>query len=471
MKLEKVRRFIIKNHLFREGGKVIVAVSGGPDSLCLLHMLQGLSSELKIQLVVAHLNHCLRPEARQEAVGVEKIASAYALPFETRAVDIRSYKKEHGLSEEEAGRRARYRFLFEMASKYDASTVTLGHHLDDQAETVLLNILRGSGVDGLAGILPKRVRGGINLVRPLLCLRRAEIEAYCRENNLQPFTDSSNLETDYTRNKLRLELIPHLENNYNPRIRETLFGLASLASSDRHFLNFLAKKKLAGIARISGEEMHIDRRRLLLLPPALRGRILRLALRKFISVKKIGRMHIEQLLDLACSGRTGKQLTLPGGIRAYCSYNCLVIMPFMRQVEKKPGQISLRVPGTTRIAGNMAIRARIVQIAGLDWPPPAYRACLDYEKLPVTSLDVRLRRPGDRFFPQGSPGSKKLKAFLIDQKIPSYRRDTLPLVTSGDEIIWVAGIRIAHPYRVSDQTKMVLVLELILLRPLVNEVK
>lgn len=465
MQLEKVRRFIIRNQLFSEGEAVVVAVSGGPDSLCLLHMLQRLSSELKLRLVVAHLNHCLRPEALQEAEGVEKISSAWSLPFETKSVDIRSYKKEHGLSEEEAGRRARYRFLFDIAGRYGASTIALGHHLDDQAETVLLNVLRGSGVDGLAGILPKRSRNRINLVRPLLCLRRSEIEDYCRKNSLQPYTDSSNLETDYTRNKLRLELIPHLEERYNPRIREALFGLAALAAADRLFLTCLAQKKLSYLARISSKEIQLNRQKLLLLPSALRGRVLRLALQRYAPAKRISRIHIEQLLDLAENGRTGKQLNLPGGIRACNSYDRLVLIPAFHPGEEKLKPVSLRIPGTTVLPGGTAIGAHIAHLSELDWPPPSYRACLDYNKLSGCSLSVRLRRPGDRFYPQGAPGSKKLKAFLIDQKIPLYRREFLPLVTSGDEIIWIAGIRIAHPYRVTEQTKEVLVLDYKMLKP------
>lgn len=436
-----------------------MAVSGGPDSLCLLHLLKTLAPELKLRLVVAHLNHCLRPEAFRESTGVAEIAASWSLPFETKAVDIRSYKKEYRLSEEEAGRRARYSFLFDTARKYKASVIALGHHLDDQAETVLLNVLRGSSVDGLAGILPKRIRAGLKLVRPLLCLRRIEIEKYCSKYNLHPYTDSSNLETDYTRNKLRLELIPYLEKKYNPKIRETLISLASLAAADRQFLNYLARKQLTKIAGISNKDLCIGLRQLRLMPLALRGRILRLALRRFIPLKKIKRVHIDQLVDLAEQGRPGRQAVLPGGIRVYHAYDHLVIKPLQGIIKMNFLQVTLNVPGTTVIGRDSAINARIVLPSELNWPPPANRAYLDYGKLSSSSLTVRMRRPGDRFYPQGAPGSKKLKSFLIDRKIPSYRRETLPLVTCGDEIIWVVGLRIAHPFRVTGHTGQVLMLD------------
>ncbi len=471
VQLEKVRDFIKKNGLFIEGDTVIVAVSGGPDSLCLLHLLKELSPEFKLNLFVAHLNHCLRPEALQEADGVRKISSAWSLPFETRAVDIRSYKEELGISEEEAGRRARYDFLFETAQKYGASKVALGHHLDDQAETTLLNVIRGTGVDGLAGMLPKRSRDKVQLVRPLLCLRRSEIESYCLENNLKPFTDSSNLETNYTRNRLRLELIPQLQEQYNPRIREALFRLASLAADDRLFLQSLARKNYFSLARFVNRETILDKHALLALPSALRGRVLRLALQKYISAKEISNLHIRQLLDLAEYGETGRQVTLPGELSAFYSYNRVIIKPVSGHRQKKLSPVVLQIPGKAVLPGGYTISARIIDVSELSWPPPAYRAFLDLDKISSNSLSIRPRRPGDRFYPQGAPGSKKLKSFLIDQKVPFHRRENLPLVTVGEDIIWVVGMRVADPCRVTEQTKQALVLEYKVLKRPVKKAK
>lgn len=454
-----MKNFIKKNDLLIEGDTVIVAVSGGPDSLCLLHLLKRLSSEYMLNLVVAHLNHCLRPEAVQEADGVGKIAAALSLPFEVRAVDIRNYKKKHAISEEAAGREARYGFLFETARKYKASRIALGHHLDDQAETVLLNVIRGTGVDGLAGMLPRRARGDIYLIRPLLCLRRSEIESYCDDNNLQPFTDSSNLETNYTRNRLRLELIPQLQVQYNPRIREALFRLGSLAAGDRIFLQNLARKKYYSLARFINHETILDRQALLNLPPALQGRVLRHALRKHVSVKEISSLHIGQLFDLAENGRAGSQLTLPGKLSAYFSYKHLVIRTAPDPKRKELRPVVLHIPGTVLLPEGHKISACITDVSELSWPPPAYRAYLDLDKIPSSSLIVRSRMPGDRFHPQGASGAKKLKDFLIDRKVPFYRRESLPLVTAEENIIWVAGIRINELYRVTGQTKQALVLE------------
>lgn len=459
MQLGKVSSFIKKHRLFNKGDTVVVAVSGGPDSSCLLHLLCRLRDELCLKLIVAHLNHGLRPEAGHEALGVEKIAKSRSIPFEVKAVEIRSYRKELGLSEEEAGRRARYDFLFEVARKYGASRIALGHHLDDQAETVLLNLIRGTGVDGLAGMLPRRKRGRFQLVRPLLCLRRREIDTYCRENKLLTFTDSSNLETDYTRNRLRLELIPHLEQRYNPRISEALYNLASLAADDRRFLQAMARKKHLELSTFCRGKTVVKRPGLMALPAALKGRVLRHALKRFVSAKKISRLHIEQLLTLAEKGRTGSYLTLPGGAEAYCSYNNLVLNVRSGKPAKPFTAVTLKVPGKTYLPGGFAITARVADAHELPWPPHSCRAYLDYDEIPAGALKVRPRWRGARFYPQGSPGSKKLKDFLIDQKIAAERRDTLPLVTAGEMILWVVGVRIAHPYRVTGQTGKVLVLE------------
>lgn len=456
---EKVKRFINDQRLLAAADKVVVAVSGGPDSLCLLHILYQLSLEKNLALIVAHMNHCLRPEAREEADGVAKIASAWGLQYEERAVNIRKLKQIYRISEEDAGRRARYLFLYQVAKKYEAGAIALGHHLDDQAETVLLNIIRGTGVDGLAGMLPKRTGKKINIIRPLLCLRRVETESYCRENNLESFTDSSNLETEYTRNKVRLQLIPQLEKDYNPKIKEALFNLAKLAAADRYYLQGLALRYFERIARSNNNETRIALGPLLQLPQALQGRLLKVALQRHLPSRKFGRKQIELLLELCRAGRAGGMITLPGAIRANCVAGNLVLdcNPVAGLAITDP--IPLKIPGRTFLPDKAVITAHVTGKENLLWPPPKYRACLDYEKLAASQLQIRTRLPGDRFYPQGAPGSKKLKDFLIDQKTPLYRRDNIPLVTCGNEIVWVAGLRIAHPYRVTDKTTQVLCLE------------
>lgn len=456
---ERVKKIIRDNKLLTSGDKVIVAVSGGPDSLCLLHFLYQLSQQFALELVVAHLNHCLRPEAQQEADGVKEIASGWSLPFEVKAVDIHNLKKKLKLSEEEAGRRARYRFLFQVAKKYSATVIALGHHFDDQAETILLNIIRGCGVDGLAGMQPGKSRAEIKLIRPLLCLKRSEIESYCQRHGLHPFTDSSNLETDYTRNKLRLELIPHLESNYNPQVKEALVNLASLAAADRNYLKAMARHYYTKLARHTGTQTSIELEDLLKIPLALRGRVLRIALRKHLAATEFGKKQIDQLLGIIKSGRPGSVINLPGGIRAYRQQDKLVLTALHFTEPLRMDPLALNIPGKTRLPGNASINAFIVNKEDLTWPPPKYKACLDYGKLADRKLAVRTRLPGDQFFPQGAPGRKKLKDFLIDQKAPAYIRDSLPLVVSNGEIIWVAGLRIAHPYRLTETTIRVLCLD------------
>lgn len=459
MQRGKVKRFIKENSLLTEGDKVVLAVSGGPDSLCLLYLLHSLASELKISLVVAHLNHGLRPEGPFEAEGVAKIAAALSLPFELLEVDIPGYKKAYGLSEEVAGRQARYRFLFDVAARYGATKIALGHHLDDQAETVLLNVLRGTGVDGLAGILPLRTQAGVQIIRPLLCLRRSEIDAYCHDHGLQPYTDSSNLETNYKRNKLRHQLIPYLEERYNPRVKEALFGLAALAAADRAYLQKMARRSYFKLAKIGHKETIIGQTQLLLLPVALQGRVLRLALHRYLGNKQVGRKHIQELLSFIKGARTGQQL-LPGGAAAYLAYDQLILGRKIKRNQTGFEAIKLQVPGKVIVPGRVIITSRLIDKNDLTaWPPSRFQAYLDYDSLPPGPLLVCPRLAGIRFHPQGAAGSKKLKEFLIDQKVPAHQRDRVPLVMADEKIIWVAGLRIADLYKVTEETKRVLLLE------------
>lgn len=458
MQLERIKSFIRTNNLFSKGETVVVAVSGGPDSLCLLHLLKSISSELELKLVVAHLNHALRPEASQEENAVKELALSWSLPFESKTVDIRKNKKVLSISEEEAGRRARYNFLFSTARKYTASRIALGHHLGDQAETVLFNIIRGTGVDGLAGMLPLYNRGKVKLVRPLLCLKRSEIEEYCREHDLQPFTDSSNLETNYTRNKIRIKLIPQLEKEYNPKVREALANLAFLAAEDREYLQGLARQKLMSVARLGRNTVVINRIAFVDLPPALQGRVLRIALQDYLTSGQISRAHISQLIKLAEGWGSGGPLNLPAKIQAYRIYNRLLLT--RRSVKRSTDleSILLKIPGKTDLPDGRYIDAVIKNTDELKWPPLLTQAYIDCNSIPSGSVTVCSRWPGARFQPQGSPGSKKLKKIFIDHKVPLHRRRSMPLVAVGEEIIWVVGLRVGEPYRVTEQTKQVLVL-------------
>ncbi|MBW6462689.1 MAG: tRNA lysidine(34) synthetase TilS [Firmicutes bacterium] len=455
----KVNSFVKEFGLLSDNETIVLAVSGGPDSLCLLYMFNNLAVEYNLKLVVAHLNHCLRPEGLQEASAVEKIANSFNLPCEVKAVDIRAYKQSLGVGEEEAGRRARYSFLLEVARKYGASKIATGHHRDDQAETVLLNIIRGSSLDGLSGILPIRKWKGVKLIRPLLCLWRVEIESYCRELNLKPFTDSSNLETDYKRNKLRLELIPLIEARYNPKIREGLAGLADLAARDRHLLQSLARLKYIKLARFTDSETIFKQKILSELPLALRGRVVYMAIKKYLPTGKISRTHVEQVLRQVMNNKTGQILTLPGGLKVEQSYDNILFFFRKPQERKEIKPDILPVPGRIFIGDRFMIESRLVSLEDLSWPPCKLEAYLDYNKLPSGMITVRSRKPGDRFFPQGAGGSKKLKDFLIDQKIQRNRRDLIPVVAVQDEIIWLAGVRIAEPYRITEETDQVLLLQ------------
>lgn len=460
-----------KYNLLDKGDRLLVAVSGGPDSVCLLDLLMSLASLLDLRLEVFHLDHQARGEhSRQDAEFVKNLAAQRDIPGHILTFDVPRYQRMAGISFQEAARRARLRFLARVAEKIQADKIAMGHNAGDQGETILMRLLRGAGLEGLAGMapvgdFPERTRAKV--IRPLLEVSREDIQGYCREKKLSYRQDCSNLKTKYLRNKVRLELIPYLEHNYNPNIKGGLSQVARILSRDNSFMKEQARQAYQKMVQEEGrEQVVLDIRDLSSRHEALQVRILRSGLNKLANGRYLSAesTHYQSILDFIRRGKYQGHLGLPGNIYVYKTYAWLVLRRGPR--EERPGTIKkslLQVPGDTHIPGlGLVIRASLSPVGELarplDDPREAY---LDYESLPLP-LHICSRWPGARFSPLGMEGTRKIKDFFIDQRVPREERDRVPLVTGENgEIVWVAGKRIAHPYRITSGTGKVLILSLI----------
>jgi tRNA(Ile)-lysidine synthase len=478
--LPHVRQTMRRYQLISPGDTVIVGVSGGPDSLCLLHVLAALAPPLAARLHVAHLHHGLRAaEADADAAFVAGTAAAWGLPCTLEQADVAALARQSGASLEEAAREARYAFLGRLAAQLDAQAVAVGHNADDQAETVLMHFLRGSGLAGLRGMQPKSAlpdAGGSGvkgcLIRPLLFTPRADILAYCTEHGLQPRFDRSNEDTTFYRNRLRHELLPLLA-TYNPQIRLILGNTAAVLADDYELLR---RDLLAAWPAIALEE---DGGRLVLdlhawrgLPAALQRGVLREAIRRLraASLRNVSFVHVDHAFWLLHEGRAGDRMTLPAGLELVLGYDRFAVgdggvdlpvndLPLL-DVEWLP----LPVPGTVDLAG---WQVAMTLLAAADLPPgwqdnsDPWQAWLDADVLgPGPAL--RTRRDGDRFQPLGMAGRSKLLAELFtNAKVPAAARDRWPLLlASGGDIAWVCGLRIDERAAVTAATQQVVHMKL-----------
>lgn len=477
-----VLRTIRSYSLFQPGEKVLAAVSGGADSLCLLYVLSFLAPQLKISLTVICINHCLRKESEDEVDFVCKTAGDLGLPFITGNVDVSAYRRKHGLSLQDAARRLRYALFNKWADESGASKVATGHHRDDQTETVLLNFLRGAGIDGLSGMRHKRflVPGGVVLVRPLLDLSREDIEGYCREQGLNPIVDESNLKKSYRRNKIRLELIPYLESEYNPKLKEHITVLSRILARELDYLEAEALKRYSLLVREEKEkEMRVvlDGRAFREEPFVLQLRILRVALRYLYrgAMPAVGEKHLQAVVNLNAGKRADASIDLPG-VTVKKSYDRLLLLRCLEgggaevggDENKKLSPVKLQVPGETFLAGTdfsvESVETLLTSPGELSWPPEKSReAYLDYHKIYASGCGAPVvcsRWPGARFRPLGMKGCKKIKDYFIDQKVPLDDRERWPLLVAGGRIAWVFGMAISEDFRVTADTKEVLVLRL-----------
>jgi len=458
--LTKVRAWIECQRLISPDDIIVAACSGGPDSLALVHILSRLAPQWELTLAVAHVDHMFRgAESEADAVFVGEFCAGLGLAFYQTALDVPAFIGSSGRSAQDAARVLRYRYLRQIAASLGGAKIATGHHRDDQAETVLLNLLRGAGSAGLAGMKP----ADGDIIRPLLDITRDEIEAYCAEHGLKPRLDSSNLKTYYLRNYLRLELMPLLEARFNSNLTETLCRTARLVGDEHQFIAEQASCLSPDVIRQDNTYLDIDCQRLNILHIALRREIFRQAIaKKRGSLKGITFLHVERLVELAACGTVGSIIELPGGLIARRGYDLVtietptVLTPMPRLVS--PG-VELKIPGITTVPPlDLSITTQLLTARPHDIL--AGSAIFDWRQL-VPPLTVRTRLEGDRFWPSGAPGSKKLKDFLIDGKVPRGERDHIPLICDQQGIIWVGGYRQTQRARPDDSTMCFLQLNII----------
>ena len=451
--VDGIFRVMTGHRMTEKGNRVLIGVSGGADSVCLLFLMSELRERLGITVEALHVHHGIRGRSADEDCRfTEELCRSLIIPCRTVYADIPAFAAKEGLSEEEAGRLIRYSAFNESG----ADRIAVAHHMEDSAETTLFNLFRGTGIQGLCGIRP--VSG--NIIRPLIFCTRQEIEEYCREKGLSWREDETNADVELSRNRIRHNIIPEAE-RINPGAVRHIYEASEKLGSIWEYVDGEAEKLFKAVSDISGlpERLEMSIPGLEKGAPVLRG----LALKKAITItagreKDITTTHVKALDDLT-KGISGKKLSLPYGLMAERSFDVLIVRK--TNDEEKAAENKAEIPFRITEDGSESVivlpdgRKLICSISleKENIPVSGYTKWLDYDKIKDTAV-WRTRRRGDRISIQG--GSRKLKDLFIDEKIPAEKRDSIFLFARGNDVIWVPGLRIGHSYRITEETKRVL---------------
>ena len=445
---DRVLQTITEHNLINEGDTLIVGASGGPDSQFLIHILNNLRKELGFDMVLAHLNHLHRKEAIEDEKLVKETAEKLGLKFYSRSRSMDDLAKKLKISSEDAGRRLRYEFFDDLASNFTDSKIAVAHNKDDQAETILMRIIRGTGLDGLRAM---DYKSG-NIIRPILNIRKSEILSYLDMNNISYAIDHTNFENDYTRNKVRLDIIPALS-EINPNVIESLFKLSMIARDDLSILDKVVDNKFNEIARINKKKIIFDKNKFENTDPAILRRILRKSVEILKGdIKNFSKENLDDFLNII-SLDNGKVL-IKDDVSLRKSYKYYVLEE-NKKIDKSRKEIFLEAEDQVKFDG-FYLKSSIINNG--KYKKDRNIGYFDFDKLDFP-LKIRTRLPGDRFVPLGHMSEKKLKDFFIDQKIDRNKRDEIPLVLSDNKIIWIASLRISDRYKVTSSTKKILKIE------------
>jgi len=464
---ERVIKYARENGLWSSGDRILVAVSGGPDSVALLHLLVGVRDALPLALEVAHLQHGIRGQAaRDDAVFVERLAARFGLPFHLKEVNLAQMRSSTGKGNLEAlGREQRYGFFAEVVGARGLDKVATAHTLDDQAETVLMWFLRGSGMKGLGGMAPlqhmastgSRPNSALTIIRPLLETSKGELLQYLRESNLDFCLDQTNRDPILLRNWLRLELLPKIQERVDVKLKQRLGQQAQMMRDEEVLLTELTKQKLSEVRRLRG----LSRSLLLAQPIAMQRRLLRLWIAELRgNLRGIDFVHIDELLSLLKDGSPQSRLAIPGGWELAREYDDVKLLRWSRNLQRPCFSYELIAGKTLKIAeAGVEIRSEFVKAPLEQYPADLSEAVFDCDAL-TEPLTVRNFRHGDYFQPLGMTGHKKLKDLFIEKKVGLSIRANLPLLVLQNEVLWVPGYGRSAVAKVTAGSAMILRLKL-----------
>jgi len=468
--LNRIHQFMKKNNMIASQDTIIVGVSGGADSVCLLMILKELQKSIDFTIIVVHINHCMRGyESDMDQEFVRQLCEKYEVEFKAFSVDILKIAEQEKLSVEESGRKARYRIFEEVLAESvngRVGKIAVAHHMDDQGETILMNMFRGSAMKGICGMQP--VRG--NIIRPLLCVRRSEIEQYLQMKGQNFRTDSSNLHNDYTRNRLRNVVFPYLEENVNLHSIDNICKMAQMVSEAESYIEHQAMIAETKCVSINEDNKHIINIRLFSGNDII---IKKYIIRKVIGelagkLKDVYRIHIDSILELV-GKQVGSQVDIAYGITAKRGYNEIIIENrsiYEKYIYKNaPKDFIMKEKNIVSIKDSYYVKEEglinfdnvelcklyeLKEIIGND-----YTKVFDYDKIKFT-LRFRTRQTGDYIQIDDNGGNKKLKDFFIDSKVPKDYRDRVLLLADGNSILWIVGFRMSEGYKVTNKTKQFL---------------
>ncbi|WP_455796597.1 tRNA lysidine(34) synthetase TilS [Clostridium butyricum] len=453
---KKVMSYIKDNNLIKSGDKVLVALSGGPDSVCLLNILYNLKAELNIEIGAAHLNHLLRDkDAFEDEEYVKTLCKSLDIPCFVKRVDINKYSKDKKMSSEMAGRDARYNFFDDIVKDEGYTKIATAHNANDQAETILFRLMRGSGIEGLCGIKVRRDK----IIRPILCLSRKEVEEYIEINNLKPRIDKTNFEKIYNRNKIRLDIIPYIKENFNEDIIQTLNRMSVLLQKDNEFIENSARSFYEKHC-IEQSDYFIIKKEMFDNKEAVVTRVIRYALTNFSKTHYDFEMkHIYEICNLA-KNNSGKAIDLPNKIYAENIYGDIYIKERINinNIDAKQEIVVNKneINGKKIFFNDENIKFSVLKNdSNLDLNQNNFIKYFDFDKI-NDSISLRKRKNGDKIIPLGMKGSKKIKDLFIDMKVPKEERDCIPLLCFDENISWIVGIRVSEEYKITNKTKNIL---------------
>lgn len=457
---DKFKDFIDKENLISKKDRILLGVSGGPDSLTMLDFFIKLTTERDIEIAVFHLNHLFRDEAKEEAQFVKRVCDNYNIDCYLEEFNVPDFAKNNNLSPEQAARKIRMKFLFSYQEDFNFDKISLAHNKDDLVETVFLNIFRGCSLSGLSGIEPISFINDHKIIHPILSISRKEIEKYCQKENLKPRYDKSNDETVYTRNKIRHNIIPYIEKEINPSLKDVVMRMANLLKEEDEYLNNLAKKYYSDIViKEDDDKIIIDFTQFNELEEVIKRRIMFNSIYKLKKVKAdIYLKHYKEIKKLFAKNATNKKIDLPDEIKIKRIYEKLIIKRGNFKVNVDNYSKTIKLDSIVNLPHNYKLEiAKTNKYQG--WRKDAGKTenCLvDFAKIKLP-LKVRNRRPGDRFTPLGLNGSKKIKDYFIDEKIKRSTRDKIPLVVDDNNlIIWVVGYHMNDKVKINKETDNIL---------------